>query len=333
MSKDKGIVYNIQRYTIHDGPGIRTEVFFKGCPMHCMWCSNPESLNPKPELGIYPDKCMGIEKCGLCRKACPFGEKDTPLIYDDVHLIGVNRDKCTGCMTCVDTCYTKCLKAWGEEMEVDELLDAVLKDRSYFQKSGGGITVNGGEITVQWEFVVEVLKASKAALLNTCVETALCAKPEIIKAFYPYTDLMITDLKFIDSTKQKYYCGLGNEQILSNIKMVVADGIPLIIRIPIIPGINNDEENIRATAEFIRDELNNNVVQVQLLPYRKMGVEKYDSLNMEYPMPEDFVIPEREDWERNILHLVSVMSEEYGNPAVAGSSSTIPIAEWHAKQV
>jgi pyruvate formate lyase activating enzyme len=235
-------------------------------------------------------------------------------------------------MSCVDTCYTKCLKAWGEEMTVDEVLEAVLKDRSYFQKSGGGITVNGGEITVQHEFVVEVLKASKKALLNTCVETAMCAGADIIRSLYPYSDLMITDMKFMDSAKQKHYCGLGNEQILSNIKMTVDEGMPLIIRIPIIPAINNDEENIRATAAFIRDELHNNVVQIQLLPYRKMGVEKYDSLNMEYPMPEDFVIPERADWERDILHLTELMVNEYGNPAVAGSSSAIPLDEWHAKQ-
>jgi pyruvate formate lyase activating enzyme len=145
---------------------------------------------------------------------------------------------------------------------------------------------------------------------------------DILKGFFPYSDLVITDIKHMDSSTHKKYCGVGNERILKNIRLTVEAGMPLIIRIPIIPDINNDEENIRGTADFISRELNNRVVQVQLLPYRKMGTEKYDSLEQEYPMGDDYKMPEREVWEKNILYLTEVM-KEYGAPAVAGSSSKI----------
>lgn len=320
MSKDKGIVYNIQRYTIHDGPGIRTEVFLKGCPMHCKWCSNPESINPHCELGIYPSKCIGLDKCGSCVEACPLhGE---PIVFEDNLLSYVKRDICRGCLSCTHECYLGALKSWGEYMTVDQVMEQVLSDRSFYARSGGGITLNGGEVTVQWEFCLELLKACREKGINTCVETSMQCSSEVLEKYYPLTDLMITDIKTMDEKVHMEYCGAGNKKILENIKKTVDAGVRLIIRIPVIPDVNNSEENIRATAKFISEELKNKVVQVQLLPYRKMGTEKYDSLQRFYPMGEDYKMPEREVWEKNILHLRDIM-QEYGVPAVAGSSTKI----------
>jgi pyruvate formate lyase activating enzyme len=321
MDKTQGKVYNIQRYTIHDGPGIRTEVFLKGCPMHCKWCSNPESINPKQELGVYPNKCIGLDKCGLCVKACPLREK-TPLSFNENRIASIDRDACAGCFACAKTCFLNAIKIWGTVMSVNEVVKQVLADRAFYQKSGGGVTLNGGEVTVQWEFSVEILKECKKQHVNTCVETSMQCSPEIIEKFYPYTDLMITDIKHMDTAVHRQYTGGDNTRILSNIEKTVEAGVPLIIRIPIIPEINNDEENIRKTAEFIVEKLHNKVVQVQLLPYRKMGIEKYDSLEQEYPMGEDYQMPEREVWEKNILALTELM-KTYGAPAVAGASSKI----------
>lgn len=321
MGKNHGIVFNIQKYTIHDGPGIRTEVFLKGCPMHCMWCSNPESISPQRELGIYPRKCMGLEKCGLCIAACPLGD-NTPLRFKDGIIDGVDRRRCKSCMECAETCFLKAIKSWGDIMTVDEVMKEVLADRDYYKKSGGGITLSGGEVAVQWEFAVELLKASKVQHINTCVETSMQCDSDVMKEFYPLADLMITDIKHMDGAIHKKYTGGDNKRILSNIEHTVKVGVPLVIRIPVIPGVNNDEENIIKTAEFIAGTLENRVAQVQLLPYRKMGIEKYDSLEQGYPMGEDYKMPDREVWERNLLDLAELM-KSYGVPAVAGASSKI----------
>ena len=210
-------------------------------------------------------------------------------------------------------------------MTVDEVLKEVLSDRAFYVKSGGGVTLNGGEVAAQWKFALEILGECRRHHVNTCVESSLFCSPEILERFYPLTDLLITDIKHMDPDVHLKYIGAANTLILSNIIKTVEAGIPTVIRIPIIPEVNNDKENIVRTAEFIAEKLGNRVVQVQLLPYRKLGTEKYDSLGIEYPMGPDYSMPEREVWEKNILELVELM-KTYGTPAVAGSSGSIRVS-------
>ena len=314
-----GLITNIQKYTIHDGPGIRTEIFFKGCPLRCLWCSNPEGLSPGPQIGVYPSKCIGNSKCSICLKACPQGA-NSPIRTSDDHLLRVDDTReCADCFICADECPANAIMIWGKKMTVPELMKIILQDRNFYIKTGGGVTLSGGEVMLQWEFASLLLKACKDASVNTCVESSLNCAPEHMEQVYEYTDLVITDIKHMDTEKHRQYTGAGNELILSNIKRTVDLKKPLVVRIPVIPGHNNSEENIRATAEFIKRELGSNILQLQLLPYRKMGTEKYASLCIPYPF-DDFIPPERPVWEKNLLELTGIL-QEYGIPAVAGSTS------------
>ena len=321
MSAPTGIVFNIQRFTVHDGPGIRTEVFLKGCPMRCQWCSNPESWDPHPQLGIYPTKCLGKEQCGACLNVCPKG--GAPLEFNEDGIVVGTNNQCLRCMACTNACFLHAIKAWGQRMSVDEVMQAIRTDEVYYRKSGGGITLNGGEVTVQWQFACSILEACRAEGIHTCVETCMQCEPDILKRFYPLTDLFLSDIKTMDSAVHKRWTGVGNELILSNLIQTVRAGVPLVLRIPVLPDINNSEENILATARFITNQLENKPLQVQLLPYRKMGTEKYASLGLSYPMGETYQMPPREVWEANLLHLAEVM-QRAGVPAVAGSNHPIP---------
>jgi len=313
-----GRVINIQRFTIHDGPGIRTEIFFKGCPLACTWCSNPESLSLKPELGVYPSKCIGLDKCALCVKVCPL--ESSPLEFVDKVVVSAERDKCPeDCFLCASACPASAIIKWGKDRTVDELLKIIVADRGLYQKSGGGVTLSGGEVMLQWQFARDLLHACKMNYIHTCVESALHCSREIMEAVYEYTDLVITDIKHMDDRMHKQYTGVGNKLILENIKQTVLLDKKLVIRIPVIPDRNDDDENILATGAFILDVLKNRVIQVQLLPYRKLGTEKYDSLNRAYPLGSDYVPPERAVWEANLLRLTGLLTD-IGVPAVAGSN-------------
>ena len=320
MSDKTGIVFNIQRYTIHDGPGIRTEVFLKGCPLSCKWCSNPESINPKREIGVYPDRCMGRSVCGSCLEVCSLG--GAPLLFgqESGKIGAVDRSICVGCMKCTDACVLHALKSWGAVMTVDEVMKEVIADKSFYANSGGGITISGGEAMVQWEFALELAKACRRERIHVCVESSLQCSPKILEAFYPYCDLLITDIKNMNAEEHKKWSGVDNQLILSNIEKVVRDGIPTVLRLPAVPGVNDSEENFRATAEFIRDQLNNRILQLQILPYLRMGEEKYRSLGQTYrfelPVEE---LKVREPYLRRMAEIV----REYGVPAVYGSVEKI----------
>ncbi len=313
---DYGIISNIQKYTIHDGPGIRTEIFFKGCSLRCLWCSNPEGLEVGPELGFYPGKCLGEADCGWCRRSCPHPPPGGHVSarFDTA--------QCRGCLRCADVCPSGAIKLWGKRYTVPQLMAEIEKDRSFYEKSGGGVTLSGGEVLLQWEFAAALLRACRDAGIHTCVESALHVPWEHAEAVFRYTDLVITDIKHMDSAAHRSFAGAGNERILENIRRTAAMGMPMVIRTPVVPGYNGDEENIRRTGAFLRDELASAVVQYQLLPYRKMGTEKYESLRRPYPLA-DYRVPAREEWEPVLRRYAQILREEYALPAVAGSAEKL----------
>jgi pyruvate formate lyase activating enzyme len=318
----KGIIFNIQQYTVHDGPGIRTEVFLKGCPLRCKWCSNPEGMKHERQIGLYPSRCVGRDKCGLCLKACPLGYK-SPLLTSERSAQKADFRVCPeNCFKCAEACPSHAVMVWGNVMTVTEVMESVLADKEFYEASGGGITISGGEVMMQWKFALELLKASRENGIHTCIETTLHCDTEHLKQMLPYTDMIITDIKHMDPKKHKEFTGVDNKKILENLQYLSGVDMPLVIRIPVLPGRNNSEENIRKTAKFIKKHLSNRIKQIQLLPYRKLGTEKYDSLRLAYPMGDDYAQPKREVWEKNLLHLAEIISE-YGLPAVVGSSIKI----------
>ncbi len=316
----EGTIFNIQRFSVHDGPGIRTVVFIKGCSLRCIWCSNPESLVTRLQLGIYPQRCIGVDKCGMCLNVAP--DRDA-LVVENNLVVALEAQHEEDYLACAEVCPTDALKAWGERTTVGAVMNEVLADRDFYRESGGGMTLSGGEALIQKEFAAELLKAAHAEGINTCVETALNYKPDILDATLPFIDLALCDLKHMDCEQHKRFTGVPNELILDNLKRVVDYGTPVVIRIPVVPEHNGTEKNLRETARFVAEELDGRVRQIQLLPFRKLGEDKYASLSMIYPMA-DFESPEREVWEKNIRHFVDVMTA-YGVPAVAGSGSKIAI--------
>lgn len=275
-----GTIFNIQRYTIHDGPGIRTELFLKGCPLRCRWCGNPESHKPQIQPGVYSIKCIGEDKCGCCVKTCP----EHCLQFRNHKLVSIDRTLCTNCMKCADVCPADAIRHWGQIYTVEQAMETILKDVSFYESSGGGVTLSGGEPLAQSDFVLELLKACKKENIHTCVESTLCMDWSMIETIIPYTDLFITDLKHMDSASHKYYTGVPNEKLLENMKRLASLQIPLIIRIPVIPKVNDSMEHMTAVADFILNQLDNHIFQLQLLEFMRLGEEKYKSLDVPYPM-------------------------------------------------
>lgn len=281
MSDIKGNVFNVQRYTIHDGPGLRTELFLKGCPLRCKWCSNPEGLQIYIQPGVYKSKCISKKKCGACEEVCP---AEGTLQFARGKLSSIDREKCTNCMKCYEECPSDAIKQWGKYMSVEECMEVIRKDKGYYERSGGGVTVSGGDPLMQAEFVRELFRACKEEGISTCFESTLYTRWETIEMLLPYTDLVITDLKHMDAEMHKKYTGVSNERILENMKALSKKGKPFILRIPVIPGVNDDMNNIEASADFILNELNGAVRTLQLLSFMRLGEEKYRSLDMEYQM-------------------------------------------------
>lgn len=306
-------VVNVQRFTIHDGPGIRTELFLKGCSLRCQWCSNPETYERFPQVGVFPEKCIG---CGYCLKAC--AEHGRNAIRTDGHrVIGIDRSACDNCLLCEEECMSGTLKIWGEKMTVDKAMDVVRRDREFYDRSGGGVTLSGGEALLQWRFCRDLLKRCKEENIHTCLESALHVSPKSVDEVAPYVDVFITDIKQMDSAVHKKFTGAGNELILSNIKKVIEIGIPLIIRMPIIPGFNDDLEYIDKTSDFILNELGNKPIQIQMLKYRPLGEEKAGTLGLPLQM-KGMVIEDNEGFENRIRGYVKRMNDR-GIPAIAGS--------------
>ncbi|MCX7709215.1 MAG: glycyl-radical enzyme activating protein [Clostridia bacterium] len=265
----KGFVFNIQRFSINDGPGIRTTVFVKGCNLRCRWCHNPESISPKQEIQYFPEKCV---MCGKCMEVCPtgahfinhFGEK----VFD--------RSKCNCCGLCVQNCLYDALIQVGSYMEADEVIETVKKDIEYYRNSGGGVTFSGGEPMLQKEFVKEVFDRTKALGIHNALDTAANVPWGDLEYVLPSVDLVLLDLKAMDSAVHQQATGVPNERILENAVKLSQKEVDIIVRIPVVPGINDTEGNMNKTAEFIKDF--KRLARVELLPYHDMGVDKYSSL-------------------------------------------------------
>lgn len=279
---DHGIIFNIQRFTIHDGPGIRTEIFLKGCPMKCLWCGNPESQKPYIQPGIYKSKCISAKKCGLCLEACP----EEALIFYRGKLSATDTERCSRCMECARVCPADAVKQWGRSISADECIEEILRDREFYEKSRGGVTVSGGEPLLQSDFVKAIFTGCRREGIHTCCESTFHVKWEECEKILPFTDLFISDIKHMDSDVHRKYTGVGNERVLENLKRLVKSKKELILRIPVIPGVNDTEDNIKAAADFITEDLEGRVRSLQLLSFMRLGVEKYASLNMEYGMKD-----------------------------------------------
>ena len=278
-----GVVFNIQRFTIHDGPGVRTELFFKGCPLRCRWCGNPESFKQQVQLGVYRKKCIGKKKCGACLDVCPQAQEGALQFYRG-RLTSFDNSKCINCHACADACPSEAIKVWGKHMTVEECMQVIRKDKGYYERSGGGVTVSGGESLLHVDFILELFKACKAEGIDTCFESTFHGKWEDLEKVMPYTDLFISDLKHMNSEIHKEYTRVSNELILNNLEKFSKTDKELILRIPVIPHVNDDMGNMEATADFILNNMGGKLRTLQLLSFMRLGEEKYESLNMEYKM-------------------------------------------------
>jgi glycyl-radical enzyme activating protein len=295
----KGVIFDISRGSINDGPGIRTTVFLKGCPLHCLWCHNPESIKVKPELFFYADRCT---LCGTCATVCPEGVHS----FDNgIHLI--DYQKCTTCGRCVESCNYNALKILGSEMSVEEVMGEVLADQDFYHKSGGGITLSGGEPFRQFEFTLELLKRSKEAGLNTCVETSGYISKNKFKQALPLIDVLLYDYKFTDSENHKRTTGVPNQLILSNLEEAYLSSIAIILRCPIIPGINDTDEHFKGIRHL--DTIYPNLLGIEILPYHDMGNNKRASIgeNLTLPNLKTTALGTSEGW---LYHLKSLGCEK-----------------------
>jgi pyruvate formate lyase activating enzyme len=272
----KGTIFNIQRYSIEDGPGIRTTVFVKGCPLRCLWCSNPESQKQWPEVEHRDFLC---NKCGRCIDVC-----DAQAISIDDKGIHINRKKCTNCAKCVEVCIPEALKLMGEEKSVDEVFQEINKDLQYYRTSGGGVTVSGGEPLSQPEFTAELFKRCREAGIHTCLDTCGYAEVESLAKVLPYTCLVLFDLKHIDPVTHRNFTMHSNKPIIRNLKLIAARGVPFIIRVPLIAGFNDSDEALTTIARTIVST--NGAKEINLLPYHKFGMGKYKQLDRRYKLSE-----------------------------------------------
>ena len=272
----EGTVFNIMRYSIHDGPGIRTTVFFKGCPLKCEWCHNPESHKSAKQVVRYPNKCIG---CGSCVKVCPTGAlyiKDNNIMFD------IN--KCNSCEECLNVCYSGAMEMVGKKMTIDEVIKEVEKDYSFYDESGGGVTFSGGEPLMQHNFLKGLLVKCKEKGIHTAVDTCGYTKKEILTDLSNFIDLFLYDIKIMDDKKHKKYTGVSNKIILGNLKELIRLKKRIFVRLPIIPEINDDDKNIGEIADLL-SELRG-IEQINILPYHNIAMEKYKRLEEEYLLRE-----------------------------------------------
>ncbi len=274
-----GMVFDIKRFATGDGPGIRTMVFLKGCPMRCMWCANPESHSLEGEILYYKNKCTG---CLKCLRMCP----EQAIKTDERYGLVTDKDRCSLCGACVENCYSNARELAGKPMTVGEVMKEVVKDRQFYENTGGGVTLSGGEPLVQSEFCVELLRACAAEKIHTAIETCGMAKAEDVKKCLSCLDFIMYDYKHIDSNIHKKYTGCGNEHITENLLMInrCIKTQTLVVRIPFIPGFNGSYDTVHKMLHFLSGL--KKISWVEILPYHRLGKLKYDGLGIPYQLDD-----------------------------------------------
>jgi pyruvate formate lyase activating enzyme len=290
-----GFVFNIQRFSTHDGPGIRTTVFLKGCPLHCFWCHNPEGLNPRQEVQFFAERCI---LCGECVVLC---EQGAHQIQDGLHVY--DRSRCVQCGSCIEACCAGAVEFTGKIMTAEDVLEEVLRDEAFYETSHGGITISGGEPLLQYDFTSRLLALSKASGLHTALETTLYRKWTDIIPLLPLVDLFLIDLKLLDPDQHRAFTGVSNRQILANARKLAGLDKPVIFHTPVIPNVNDNPDAIAAIAQFVHElvqlregrlfDASDPGISLELLPFHRLAGGKYESLGLNYiardfaPVPQE----------------------------------------------
>lgn len=281
MNTDKGFIFNIQKFSVHDGPGIRTIVFFKGCPLSCKWCSNPEGISINSELSYKKSKCIGVRECAYCIKICP----EHAIEADENHLAVIDRIKCTQCMKCVEICPALAIETIGQWMSVEEIINEVIGDVSFYKRSGGGITLSGGEPLLQAPFVVKLLDAAHAEGLETAIETTAYVSWEQAEPVFERLDFVYMDIKTVDANKHFAFTNHDNALILENFRKLCSQfpNKPIIARTPVIPGFNDNVDALQANVDFINEAGKNcSNLSIEFLPFHNFGSAKYENQGKSY---------------------------------------------------
>ncbi|MFC1954537.1 glycyl-radical enzyme activating protein [Chloroflexota bacterium] len=299
-----GTIFNIQKFSVHDGPGIRTTVFMKGCPLQCRWCSNAESMNPEPELGFIRSSC---NNCGNCIEVC----FEKAISFDSNGFVQFERNLCTACGECVSVCSPGALVIYGRQVTVDDVFKEICKDKIFYEGSSGGVTVSGGEPLRQADFVAALFQKCHQAGIKTCLDTSGYSGHDKLREVLAFTNYVLYDIKHMDSDSHKHFTGVPNDRILSNAAVVAESGINILFRIPLIKNVNDTENNIRETARFIKTLSKH--IAVELLPYHRLGIGKYQTLGRVY-LQEAITAPSPEK-----IEAVICAFEEQGIKCTAGS--------------
>lgn len=306
----KGCVFNTQRFSIHDGTGIRTVIFLKGCPLRCLWCANPESQSASRELEYIKVRCKG---CGWCVKTC----QNSALSFGKDGVI-IDRNVCQRCGECASECYSRALKLMGEDMTVEQVFEKIAADEVFYKNSGGGYTLSGGEPLAQIDFCLELVEYCSNAGIDGAIETSGYGDTEKFKKLCAGLDQVFVDIKHMDSETHRELTGVSNELILKNIKEIQETAKQVTIRVPVIPGLNDDEENIIATARFCAEL--EKVTLLELLPFHRLGEHKYDALNKENVMIG--VEPPSKEQMQNLREKADEILKKVGKTCKVNTSST-----------